>query len=281
MALATTLVGGIAYACVTNGITSSAQCGVQITWTAYVNSGDTASWGTATTTKPSGVAAAPTGTNGVKFTTSTFVPGTQSGQTWYITETAIQGNQRGTTYYASQYVNPYSACNPTPSPTKTVNIPVPGPTQTVSIPGPTVTATVPGPTVTATVPGPTVTITTTAKPKPAPTVTVTATPKPKPSPNVNVRKPKASLEGPCGDPFYRANFNNGHSTAGVTFIFRYTSFFDHDTHEIVRHVKAGRVVHSPYIHVLGGTMMTVHSGNGKLLAKHRSVPAGDYGACRA
>jgi len=267
-ALASVLVGGVAFACVTNGITSSAECGVQITWTAYLNSGDTPLWGVATTTKPSGVQPAPTNTSGVKFTTTTFVPGDQSGSIWYITETATQGNNRGTTYYASQYVNPYSACNPAPGPT--VSVPVPGPTVSVPVPGPTVT--VPGPTTTATA-------TVTATPKPAPTVTITVTPTPPPT--VNVRKPKASFEGPCGDPFYRANFNNGHSTAEVTFIFRYTSFFDHATHQLVRHVLAGRVVHTQYVHVLGSTRMEILRGNGHVLVRHRAAKPGDYGACRA
>lgn len=264
------LVGGIAAACITNGISSSAQCGEQITWTAYVASGDGVQWGSASLTKPSNVAVAPTNDSGTPFSTTTFVPASQHGETWYITEVATNGNQHGTTYYASQYVDAYSNCNPTP--------------------GPTVTKTVPGPTVTVTasisVPGPTVTVTDT----PPPTiVTVTKTPKPVTVvkkvkvPVIVYRTPKgprAVFVGPCGDPFYRVTLINPTKHA-IRFYFQYTAFGSNSIHSLHRTVGAGKSARTGYVHVLGGTLMAVVRGNGTAVAVDTAAPAGNYRACRS
>lgn len=165
--------------------------------------------------------------------------------------------------------------SPAPTVTKTTYVPVPGPTVTVTqpVPGPTVTDSVP-------VPGPTVTATATvtATPKPAPTVTITATPKPTPRPKV--KTPRATFQGPCGDPFYRARFVNptGHT---VTFRFSYTSFKTGHHAVIVRHVRAGKTAHTAYVHVLGSTEIMIRDGQGTILDAGLAAAPGDYKVCRS
>ena len=200
-------------------------------------------------TKPVGVQAAPTNTSGVAFTTTTFVPGTDHAETWYITETATQGYNHGTTYYASQYVDAYSHCNPTPGPTVTItDTPAPSPTVTVTATPPTIVVT--------------------KTPKPV-TVVKYKTPK----------QPRAAFEGPCGDPFYRVREVNP-TKHSVTFRFSYTSFKTGKHAVVVRRVPAGRVAHTPYVHVLGSTEIMVKDGRGQILDAGLASAPGDYKVCR-
>lgn len=89
--------------------------------------------------------------------------------------------------------------------------------------------------------------------------------------------PRARFIGPCGDPFYKAAFNNRHSTVPVTFRFIYTAYNGGKT-VIVRTVAAGVRVTTANVHVLGGSKMTLRAA-GHLLHTKNAAPAGNYGTC--
>lgn len=286
----------IAYACVVDSFTATTSCATEITWTAYLPSGDTVkSWGPQQFTRPSGQNNYSGQHNGDKaYTTTSYVPAGTAAGTAYMPLVVTNGSQSVNWYLSKAF--DASTCNPTtpvPGPTVTATVPVPGPTQTVYVPkpGPTVTASVPvpGPTVTVTStppPGPTVTVT--ATPLPGPTVTVTATPPTvvvtkTPKPVVVYRTPKqpsASFQGPCGDPYYRAHLVNK-TKHTVTFIFSYTSFKTGHAAKIVTHVKAGKTKNTSYVHVLGSHEIMIKDGKGTILDAGLAAAPGDYKVCRA
>lgn len=88
----------------------------------------------------------------------------------------------------------------------------------------------------------------------------------------------AGLDGPCGDPFYRAVLRNGTSSPRV-FRFFYTAFGGGKT-IVTRTVRAGTTYKTQYKHVLGGTRLLIKSG-GKVLISKTAAPAGSYGRCAA
>lgn len=103
-----------------------------------------------------------------------------------------------------------------------------------------------------------------------------------PPPPKVVYAPQARFNGPCGDPMYRAVFDNRKSSREATFVFRYVSFATGRVVTVTRYVAAHTRVRSSYVHVLGRTVMYVREHNGKhtaLLAKQRSAPPGNYRAC--
>ena len=99
-------------------------------------------------------------------------------------------------------------------------------------------------------------------------------PKPPPPPRY---RPKAWLNGPCGDPMYRAVLDNRRSDRAVTFAWVRRS---HGVWRVTRRtVQAGKLVRTKYRHVDGLTTTRVRA-RGKVLVSLVSAPGGTYRACR-
>lgn len=91
--------------------------------------------------------------------------------------------------------------------------------------------------------------------------------------------PRAWLDGPCGDPMYRAVFDNRRSDVAVRFTFRYKAWATHDFVTVSRTVSPHALVKTGYRHVLGSSRMWVRA-LGDTLIRERSAPGGNYAACR-
>lgn len=99
-----------------------------------------------------------------------------------------------------------------------------------------------------------------------------------PPPPVRLR-PRADLVGPCGDPMYRARFDNTASTGKVRFRFSYLPYGLKTRVVVIRTLGAGSAIQTGYKHVQGGSLMVVKA-LGRVLVRQRSAPGGSYGACR-
>lgn len=104
--------------------------------------------------------------------------------------------------------------------------------------------------------------------------TITCRTPPPPPDRVN---PRAHFWGPCGDPFYRAVFDNRRSERSVRFHLNYQPFGD-PRRTIVKRVRAGHLFKTGLFDVAGSTRMTIRAG-GKLLASKMSAPNHVYKPC--
>lgn len=103
--------------------------------------------------------------------------------------------------------------------------------------------------------------------------------KPPPPPPPVFRNPRARFDGPCGDPFYRAVFNNRHSNVSERFSFRYFSYATMSYQHIRARVRAGGRHTTRYVHVLGGSRLAVYAAHKGLIAHKQAAAPGNYGAC--
>jgi hypothetical protein len=111
------------------------------------------------------------------------------------------------------------------------------------------------------------------------TVTVLCELPPDPPPDPPRVRPRAKLVGPCGDPMYRAVFNNKRSTVPVTFRWRYHSFDLGGFVTLRKRVPAGGRFVTGYKHVTGLTPTTLRA-HGELLLSRLTAPGGNYRPCR-
>lgn len=98
-------------------------------------------------------------------------------------------------------------------------------------------------------------------------------------PPPHVLKPSARFNGPCGDPFYRAVFDNRRSNVSERFSFRYFSFNSMTYQHIRLTVKAHSKRVTRYVHVLGGSRLAVYAGHKGLIAHKRAAAPGNYRPC--
>ncbi len=96
--------------------------------------------------------------------------------------------------------------------------------------------------------------------------------------NPVIWRARGAIQGPCGDPLYRAVFDNRRSTRSVIFHFRFHQFSG-GWMTVTKRVAAGRKFTTNYKHVLGDSRMTIVTGSGYRLATKRSAPGGSYGKC--
>lgn len=96
-------------------------------------------------------------------------------------------------------------------------------------------------------------------------------PLPPPPPHI---EPVAKLDGPHGDPWYRAIFNNKKSDRAVTFRWRYFDFTEGWT-VLKRKVKAGHRAVTGFKHLKGNTFTRI-SAHHTLLLREQVAPPGTY-----
>jgi hypothetical protein len=104
-------------------------------------------------------------------------------------------------------------------------------------------------------------------------------PQPPPDPPPPRKATSAKLIGPCGDPMYKAVFNNKRSTVAVTFRWRYHSFDTGSFVTLRKRVAAGERYVTGYKHVSGRTPTTIRA-HGELLLSKLTAPGGNYRPCR-
>ena len=92
------------------------------------------------------------------------------------------------------------------------------------------------------------------------------------------RDPRARFNGPCGDPFYRAVFDNRRSSVPVTFRWHFKSYKLDAWVTRVRTVPAHTLVKTAWRQVVGRSHMTIRGG-GQLLAQKDSAAPGNYRPC--
>jgi hypothetical protein len=97
-----------------------------------------------------------------------------------------------------------------------------------------------------------------------------------PKPPPRVYEPRASLQGPCGDPMYRAVFDNRASNRDIPF--KWVRRSHGVTYRYRRTVPAGKRVFTPFLHVDGRTRTFVRA-RGETLVSIVSAPGGDYRPC--
>ena len=115
-------------------------------------------------------------------------------------------------------------------------------------------------------------------------VTRLSSPHPRPSSTgqscepARARDPRARFNGPCGDPFYRAVFDNRRSSVPVTFRWHFKSYKADAWVTRVRTVPAHTLVKTAWRQVVGRSHMTIRGG-GQLLAQKDSAAPGYYRPC--
>jgi hypothetical protein len=92
------------------------------------------------------------------------------------------------------------------------------------------------------------------------------------------REPRAWFKGPCGDPYYRAVFDNTRSGVPVLFRWHYRSYVMDTWVTRVRTVPAHALVKTSWRQVVGWSQMTIRAG-GQLLAHKDAAAPGNYRAC--
>jgi len=92
------------------------------------------------------------------------------------------------------------------------------------------------------------------------------------------RDPRAWFNGPCGDPYYRAVFDNTRSNVPILFRWHYRSEVMDTWVTRVRTVPAHALVKTSWRQVVGRSNMTIHAG-GQLLAQKDAAAPGNYRTC--
>lgn len=88
--------------------------------------------------------------------------------------------------------------------------------------------------------------------------------------------PRASFIGPCEDPMYAAVLDNRRSDRSV--LFRWARIDRGALTIVMRWVGAGKRIRTAFRHVDGRTAMRVTAA-GRVIARERSAPGGNYKAC--
>lgn len=90
--------------------------------------------------------------------------------------------------------------------------------------------------------------------------------------------PKARLVGPCGDPMYKAVFDNRNGTRSHVFVWRWKSYSTGQWVNTQKTVAAGVKYATGYKHVLGNSRTSIKADGVALLATTMAAP-GTYTPC--